>query len=177
MAQKRRIPRVTIENAQIRFRNFSGKEGQFNAKGERNFAVLLDKELATRMIEDGWNVKQLKPRDEGDEPQDYVQVKVSWANVAPRVVLVTSKGRTNLGEDDVNILDFAEIKNVDLIIHPSSWVIPARGNQEEKSGVKAYLHTLFVTIEESVLDLKYADVPDSAVNVIGANEDFSGFED
>ena len=65
---------ITIEGARIVFRNFSGKEGRFNPPGKKNFCVLLDNELASNLKDDGWNVKWLKPREEDDEPQAYIQV-------------------------------------------------------------------------------------------------------
>jgi hypothetical protein len=165
MARDRFIPEVSIEGTRIMFRNFAGKEGQFNRAGDRNFAVPLDPETATRMIEDGWNVKQLRPREDGDQPQDYVQVSVSYKNKAPRVILVTSRGRTELKEDELDILDYAEIANVDLILNPYKWVIPARGKDEEKSGVKAYLKAIYITLREDEFEKKYANVPESAASV------------
>lgn len=159
---RQQINNVVLEGVRIGFRNFSGKEGQYNRAGDRNFAVFLEPDIATHMIEEGWNVKQLRPREEGDAPQDYIQVTVGFKGKPPRIVMVTSKGRTNLGEEEVNILDWAEIRNVDLIIRPYSWEVNG------KTGVKAYLQSIFVTIEEDELDLKYADVPDSAQNTVGA---------
>jgi hypothetical protein len=165
MARDRFIPEVSIENTRIMFRNFAGKEGQFNRAGDRNFAVPLDPEIATRMIEDGWNVKQLRPREEGDQPQDYVQVSVSYKGKPPRIVLVTSRGRTELKEEELDILDYAEIANVDLILNPYKWTIPARGKDEEKSGVKAYLKAIYITLKEDDFEKKYANVPESAASV------------
>jgi hypothetical protein len=165
MANDKFIPEVKIEDTRIMFRNFAGAEGQFNRAGDRNFAVPLDADVATAMSDDGWNIKQLRPREEGDAPQDYVQVAVSYKGKPPRIVLVTSRGRSELKEEDLNILDYAEIEKVDLIINPYKWVIPARGNQEEKSGVKAYLKSLYVTLKEDELEQKYANVPESAASV------------
>lgn len=156
-----RLNNVTLEDVRIVFRNFSGKEGRYNREGDRNFAVLLPEELASDMAADGWNIKHLSPRDDGDTPQAYVQVSVNFRGRPPRVVMVSSRGRTNLGEDEVNILDWVEIDKVDLIIRPYQWEVNG------KTGVKAYLQSIFVTIEEDELELKYADVPDSAANVIG----------
>jgi hypothetical protein len=164
MARDRFIPEVSIENTRIMFRNFAGKEGQFNRAGDRNFSVPLDSELATKMIEDGWNVKQLRPREDGDDPQDYVTVAVSYKNKAPRVVLVTSKGRSELKEDELDILDYAEIANVDLILNPYKWTIPARGKDDEKSGVKAYLKAIYITLKEDEFEKKYSNVPESAAS-------------
>lgn len=152
---------ITMEGVRIVFRNFSGKEGQYNREGDRNFSVLIDADLASRMRRDGWNVKQLKPREEGDLPQDYVPVAVSYKGRPPRIVMITSRGRTNLGEEEISILDWVEIKNVDLIVQPYEWVVNG------KTGVKAYLQAIYVTIQEDPLELKYADVQDSAQNCIG----------
>lgn len=154
------IKNCVLENVRIVFRNFSGAEGKYNRAGDRNFAVLLDDETAQAMANDGWNVKYLKPREEGDAPQAYLQVKVSYKGRPPKVVMITSRGKSSLGEDMISILDWAEIKNVDLTLNPYEWEV------NDKTGVTAYLKTIFVTIHEDALDLKYADVPDSAAGSI-----------
>lgn len=151
---KKRVGNVTIEDARIIFRNFSGKEGTYNAAGNRNFNVLLEPDLAEAMAADGWNVKYLRPREEGDEPQARVEVTVSYRLKPPRVGLITSRGRTLLGEEHLEILDYADIEKVDVILNPSFWEVNG------KSGIKAYLQTIFVTIREDELERKYADVPE-----------------
>jgi hypothetical protein len=139
-----------MENARIIFRNFEGKEGQYNQKGDRNFCVLLDDDLARQMDEDGWNIKMLKPREEGDAPQPYIQVSVGYGKGRPpRIVMITTHNRTDLGEQDVEVLDWVDISNVDLIIRPYNWEVNGKG------GIKAYLKSLFVTIEEDYLEQKY----------------------
>jgi hypothetical protein len=143
-----------MEGVRIIFRNFAGKEGQYNREGDRNFAVLLDDTIASTMAEDGWNVKWLKPREEDEEEssQAYLQVSVNFKGRPPRIVLITSRGRTNLDEGQVEMLDWADIKNVDLIVRPYEWVV------NQKSGIKAYLQSIYVTIEEDPLELKYAQL-------------------
>jgi hypothetical protein len=140
-----------IENARIIFRNFEGKEGQYNRNGDRNFAVVIpDEKTAQDMLKDGWNVKYLQPREEGDDPTPYIQVAVSYKNRPPRVVMMTSMARTILSEDNIEILDWADIKSSDLICRAYEWDVNG------KTGVKAYLQSLFVTIEEDYLERKYA---------------------
>lgn len=160
MPNNRNLGPVVLENRRIIFRNFSGEEGRFNAKGDRNFNVLLNHDEADGMAQDGWNVKYLQPREEGDEPQPRLDVAVKFGKNPPRVVLITSRGRTNLTEDMVGLLDWAEIENVDLIIRPYEWEVNGR------TGVKAYLKSIYVTIREDALELKYIDVPDSASSAI-----------
>lgn len=144
--------KLVIEDARVVFRNFAGKEGQYNREGDRNFCVLLDEELAETMSADGWNVKSLKSREEGEPGQKYIQVSVAFKGKPPKIAMISSKGRTNLGEDEIELLDIVDYKMVDLIINPYPW------NINGKSGVSAYLGSLFVTIEESVLDLKYGEI-------------------
>ena len=61
---------INISNARIGFRNFSGKEGQFNPAGNRNFAVFLDDiNEAKKLEQEGWNIRWLKSRNEDEEEQ------------------------------------------------------------------------------------------------------------
>lgn len=164
MAEKR-LQNLMIENSRIIFRNFAGNEGQYNRAGDRNFCVPLEPADADAMMRDGWNVKFLKPREEGDEPQAYLKVKVNLGgNRPPKIVMVTSRGRTTLDDDMVGILDWADIASVDMMLNPYSWDVNG------KSGITAYLKSIFVTIQEDELDLKYANVPDYAMNSIGQLE-------
>lgn len=156
---------ITIEGARIVFRNFSGKEGAFNPAGKRNFCVLLDNDLANSLNEDGWNIKWLNPKDEDDEPQAYIQVAVNFGAIPPKIVLVTSTGKQTLDEKTVNILDWAEIANVDVIIRPYNWEITNK-KEGTKRGVKAYVKAMYVTINEDEFEKKYSNVPDSAINTI-----------
>lgn len=144
-----------IEGAKLVFRNFEGKEGQYNRKGDRNFCVILPDDVASEMARDGWNIRSLDPREEGDAPTPYIQVAVNFDNRPPRVVMLTSTTRTQLDQDSVEVLDWADILNVDLIARGYEW------NVNGKSGIKAYLQTLFVTIEEDDLERKYAVYEDN----------------
>lgn len=148
---------VLMEGVEIIFRNFAGKESQYNREGDRNFGVLLpDEAVVAQLTEDGWNVKFLKPReedaDDSEAPRPWLPVSVNFKGRPPRVVIITSRGRTNLDEDSVEMLDWADIKNVDLIVRPYEWSVNG------KSGIKAYLQSIYVTIDEDPLELKYADL-------------------
>jgi hypothetical protein len=160
---------VVKENARIIFRNFSGAEGTFNKAGDRNFCVVLSEDEAEQLKNEGWAVKFPKPREDRDTPLPYLPITVKWKKDGTRnpvVVLITNQGknRTTLGEDELFLLDWAELKNVDLIWRDFNWEV--NGNM----GHKAYLKSIYVTIQEDRLQLKYADLEDTAVAAIGGRE-------
>lgn len=140
---------ITIEDAQIAFRNFSGKEDKYNAAGKRNFVVILQPALAEKLIADGWNIKHLKARDEGDTPTPYVHVSINYENRPPKVVMITKRGKTFLSQDEIELLDWADFHTVDVELNPYDWDV--NGNR----GTKAYLKSFYVRVVEDYLGEKW----------------------
>jgi hypothetical protein len=165
--QQQQLKPVLMEGVRIIFRNFKGEEGQYNREGVRNFGVVLPDEVAQAMLNDGWNVKYLKPSEE--EKDEGIEQGPPWLPVEaafdkgrpPKIVLITSRGKTALTEQTVEQLDWVDIATdertglpkCDLIVRPYFWT-----NAMGASGIKAYLKSMFVTIEEDDLERKYAEL-------------------
>lgn len=168
MAGQPQLQPVLMEGVKIIFRNFKGAEGQYNREGVKNFGVILPEDVAAAMANDGWNVKRLRPSEE--EKEQGIEQGPPWLPVEcafdkgrpPKVVMITSRGKTILDDETVEQLDYAEIAEdpqtslpkCDLIVRPFAWGPNAMG----ASGVKAYLKSMFVTIDEDDLERKYGEM-------------------
>lgn len=158
MAEKRVTNNIRIEGAQLIFKNFQGKQTDYNNAGNRNFGVLLDEDTAEELAAEGWNVKRLKPRP--DDPDQYerpwLSVKVKFGEIPPIIVLVKSNGKRRLTENSVDQLDWSALENVDLVIRPYNY--PAIAGRP--AGVSAYLREMYAVLAEDDFARKYADYPD-----------------
>lgn len=152
MANGKKMPPIELRNVQIIFRNFSGRKEKFNDAGRRNFVVLLDDETAKKLEDDQWRVKYLKPREEGDQPQPYMQVKVNYGGWKPPVIdMISGRKIQHITEDTVDLLDSVDIEKCDLVLNPSWFEMP-----DGTCGYTAYLQEMYVTIATSRLAQEYA---------------------
>jgi hypothetical protein len=146
---------LALESVRIGFRNFEGREGQYNKKGERSFAVFFeDHALAQALLDEGWNIKFPKEREEQVDPDEpardpYLQISVAFDNYPPNVFIISNGQPTRLTVDEVSMLDWAEIENVDLVIRPYEWSV------NRNSGIKAYLKSGYFTIVTDRFAAKY----------------------
>ena len=146
---------LNLGDVRIGFKNFSGREGKFNAEGDRNFVVFLDFDKAQELASLGWNVKfpdQPEQDDSGEIVREpYLPVAVSYKHQPPTVYLVDVENnhKTVLDEATVNLADSTTIINSDLIINASHWAVNGQ------SGIKAYLKTAYLNIEPSPFFAKY----------------------
>lgn len=140
---------IMIEDARLIFKNFSGEESKFNRAGNKNFCVVLDHDMAEDLAAEGWNIKYLRPREDGEEPTPYLQVTVAYGNIPPKVIMIAGRNKTPLDSVSIGTLDYAEIANVDLVIRPYNWEVNG------KQGIKAYLKTMYVEIEQDAFASKY----------------------
>lgn len=150
-----KVKPLSLENVRIGFRNFEGKEGKFNKAGERSFAVFIeDHEFAEALLKEGWNIKfpkESEHRADPDEParDPYLQVSVGFDYYPANVFLISNDAPTRLSEDEVGMLDWAEIENVDLVLRPYEWSV------NRNSGIKAYLKAGYFTIVADKFAQKY----------------------
>lgn len=147
------VKELAMESVQIGFRNFEGREGPYNRKGDRDFVVFLDRDFAEELDAEGWNVKWPKPnphiKPEEDDRNPYLPVSVGFEYYPAKVYIVSNDNVSVVGQDEVEMLDWAELENVDLVIRPYEWEVNGQ------TGVKAYLKAGYFTIVTNAFDDKY----------------------
>ena len=151
---------LEIENAKIIFKNFEGKERKnpktgkvVNAKGERNFCIVIDNpEEAELMKEDGWNVKSYGVGDEYDMPLYYIPVRINMnGNFPPKIHVYTKKSKELFDADMMKSLDDADFKKVNVRINPRPW------DDNGRPAIKAYLREMFILLEEDAWEEEFAN--------------------
>lgn len=152
-----------LENCKITFRNLGGRPTDFDRNGgKRSFAVLLNPDSATELMNAGFEVKQFINKETGEPGDYYLKVKVNFRYddegnlIAPHIYLINGATKTELGPTTVSVVDRADIKYVDMIITPYAYHAPNR------DGISAYCVSMYVNIEEDELEKKYAMLDDRA---------------
>ena len=147
------VNNINIEGATIIWKNFSGERDRFNP-GKRGFSVVIDDAvMADELRQEGWNIKE-RPLQEGADPSEQewtLPVKLNM-NRYTQVWLIVGNHKTLLNEDTVAQLDVVDIVNCDISIRPYEWEMSGR------TGITAYVDSMYVTIRENKFAEKYADL-------------------
>lgn len=138
----KRIPNVRIDNARIIWRSF----GAPDKYGKKGFNVIIeDAELAQQMKADGWNIKELPPREDGDDVAWRIPVETRWDKYPPKIRVYKNDNEEDyvvLNEDTVECLDYSDIERINLELSPSVW------DDHGTPAVKAYLSKMKVWLSE-----------------------------
>lgn len=147
------VNNINIEGANIIWKNFSGERDRFNP-GKRGFSVVIDDAvMADELKQEGWNVKE-RPLQEGADPSEQewtLPVKLNM-NRYTQVWLIVGNHKSLLNENTVAQLDVVDITDCDLSIRPYEWEMSGR------TGITAYVDSMYVTIRENKFAEKYADL-------------------
>ena len=147
------VNNINIEGANIIWKNFSGERDKFNP-GKRGFSVVIDDSvMADELRQEGWNLKE-RPLQEGADPSEQewtLPVKLNM-NRYTQVWLIVGNHKTLLDENTVAQLDVVDIIDCDISIRPYEWEMSGR------TGITAYVDSMYVTIRENKFAEKYADL-------------------
>ena len=147
------VNNINIEGATIIWKNFSGERDRFNP-GKRGFSVVIDDAvMADELKQEGWNIKE-RPLQEGADPSEQewtLPVKLNM-NRYTQVWLIVGNHKTLLDENTVAQLDVVDIIDCDISIRPYEWEMSGR------TGITAYVDSMYVTIRENKFAEKYADL-------------------
>lgn len=146
------LDNIIIEDAKIFWKNLSGAPDKFNSQGgNRTFCVWIPSlEDAQALLDIGWPIKYSQPRDEQEDPRPYLKVKATYGKVPPNIYICNKHNKTLLDSSTVGIIDNAEIKRVDVEIRPYCYE-----NIAGKSGISAYVKTMYVTIQDDPFADRY----------------------
>lgn len=145
---------LEYEDARIKWvwSNFDGAKRGFNEEGQYNFKLIIPEIDVDRLREDGWNVKEQAPYEEGDAPEYLLDVNISDKFGLPPIYFLKN-GRKILIDDirECKSIKRATCEQLDVIISPSRWV------NGDRTGISAYVKEMYVQIKTSRFSDKYDD--------------------
>ena len=154
------MKRLHLEGYKVLFPNFRGEKGTYNERGDRTFSVLIeDLDEAEALLAENWALKPLK-NEEGEVDAYHLPVKINFnSRRPPRIwkVSLEQKKKIQLTERTIEMLDYLTIDYIDIDLNPYEWSV------RDQFGVKAYCQAMYVVIEETELDRKYAELSDSGM--------------
>lgn len=147
------IEDIEIENANVKwgFSHFDGKADTFNDEGDHNFTLVIPEEHAKQLMDEGWNIRTLEGREEGDPPEYTLKVKISYRFEAPKVYIIKGKRKFRADESDLQDIKRTTCEQLDVIITPSRWV------HGRDTGITAYVKEMYAKVKESRFSAHYSD--------------------
>ena len=156
MAEDRKwLDELEIENAQIKwgFSRFDGRKDLYNDEGNHNFVIMFNEDQARQLIEDGWNVKEKMPLEEGDPSEWHLKVYISHQFTPPLIYFIKSGRKFSLHHpSELKQIRRDTCEQIDVILRPSYWSRP-----DGRQGYTAYVKEMYVQIKESRFAARYAD--------------------
>jgi hypothetical protein len=101
VGKKRERVTITVRNAYLLWPNFEGREGKYNAKGDRNFSIMMREADGLELIRQGWtSVSPVKKREDDEDPEIYYKlpVAVKFENYPPRIWMLSDNERSLASE-------------------------------------------------------------------------------
>lgn len=153
---------VVVKNACIMFTNFAGEKDRFNM-GKPQFNLVLTEEAARDLQADGWNVRIMPAREEGESPTYMTNINVAFSDDGrrnPTIKLYSSlDGKRvcrRLSAETIGILDDIRLERINLRIGSFNY-------DGDKYTMKGYLHELQAVqkAEQTSFDDDYADYQDN----------------
>lgn len=138
------------ERPRILWRDFTGEKNQFN--DDRSFTIILEDPLYNALLEDGWPVRVTVPKRDDQYPLNVLTVKVGF-KVPPKIIVIQGDRKMRIDESNIEMLNYAHIIDAKMVIRPREWEVGG------KSGVKAYLKEMWVTVQEDEFEEMYRDIP------------------
>lgn len=134
-------------------RNFAGNPTEYNPTGRRQFTVRLPGDIAAAMAADGWNVK-VREAEDGSSSGYLTVDATSNDKFKPAIVQVVKQSNGKYRKQywpEANLaeLDSAQLKNVKLRVRPYHYTAAGR------SGIKAYLSTMYFEMVADPFDAEY----------------------
>lgn len=158
-AKREWVEELAIEDANIKwgFSRFDGRADMYNEEGEHNFVVIIDPVQADGLREQGWNVKEKMPQEEGDPPENHLTVNISFRFEAPLIYFIKNGRKFSVDHPkELKQIKKSTCEGIDVIIQPSYWSRP-----DGRSGYTAYVKEMYVRIKESRFAERYSELEEA----------------